>query len=83
MGVVHIVDPEGDMVDADHLLTGCLMNLEYRLIIPRRFQLRGFAVMLGMGQELEAELLQEFDVLVEVPHDELNMVDAAYHGRLT
>ena len=40
-------------------------------------------MVLGVGQQLEAELLQELDIFVEIPDDQLDMVDAFYHNRVS
>ena len=47
---LHVIDPEGDVVDADYLLTAGLMDFENRLIFARRPQFRRLPVVRSVRQ---------------------------------
>jgi hypothetical protein len=70
------------VVDADVLLTGDLMNFEDGLILARKLHFHGRAMVARARQKLEAEFLEKSDRLFYIPHNELDVVDAADHDSL-
>ena len=55
MGGNHIIDLEGNMVDADHLFTDHLVDFEDRLALARRLHFDGAAMMGRLAHGFKAK----------------------------
>ena len=67
------------MIDADDFLVGDLVNFEDGEFLTGNTHFHGIAVMGRARQLLEPEGFEKPDIFIQVPHDQFDMVNAAYH----